>query len=255
MIELSFDGNVTDQRRTVFERSAQRWDQVINTGFDPIEIDGDILSGVRIDVSIQPIDGANGVLGQAGPTLLRQVDGLPLVGIMQFDQADVASLEAGGRFEDVILHEMAHVLGFGTLWDRKNLIQGTGTMDPRFVGASAAREFAALDPQGGNAVPISNTGGAGTRESHWRELVFGDELLTGFLSGDQRPLSRLSIASFEDLGYEVDYDGADPFVLPDFRRLAMMGITEAVRICDLCRMGRTEPVVHGAPPAEPPDGL
>ena len=57
---------------------------------------------------------------------------------------------------------------------------------------------------------------------------------------------QLAVASFEDLGYEVDYSSADPFVLPDFRALAMMGITEAVRICDLCRMGRTEPVVHGA---------
>lgn len=246
MIELRFEGDVTGERRAVFERSAQRWDQVVNTGFDPIDVNGDILTGVRIDVSIQPIDGANGVLGQAGPTILRQGSELPLAGIMEFDQADVASLEARGSFEDVILHEMAHVLGFGTLWSRKNLLQGTGTMDPRFVGSSASREFAGLDSQGGSAVPVSNTGGAGTRESHWRELVFGDELLTGFLSGNERPLSRLSVASFEDLGYEVDYSSADPFVLPDFRTLALMGITEAVRICDLCRMGRTEPVVHGA---------
>ena len=76
--------------------------------------------------------------------------------------------------------------------------------------------------------------------------MFGDELLTGFISGGVRPLSRLSIASFEDIGYEVDYSGADPFDLPSFRTLAMMGIAEAVRICDLCRMARTEPVVLGA---------
>ncbi|WP_299549386.1 leishmanolysin-related zinc metalloendopeptidase [uncultured Tateyamaria sp.] len=246
MIELTFDGDVTTERQAVFERSAARWDQVVNTGFDPIDVRGATLTGVRIDVSIRPIDGANGVLGQAGPTILRQGTELPLTGIMEFDQADVVSLETGGRFEDVILHEMAHVLGFGTLWLRQNLIAGTGTMDPRFVGTSASREFADLDPQGGNAVPISNTGGAGTRESHWRELVFGDELLTGFLSGGVRPLSRLSIASFEDIGYQVDYSSADPFELPNFRNLAMMGITEAVRICDLCRMARTEPVVLGA---------
>ncbi len=243
MITLTFAGQVSRARRAVFERAAARWDTVIETGFDPIRFEGAVLTGVRIDVSISEIDGANGILGQAGPTVLRAGSELPLTGVMEFDRADVERLEGAGSFEDVILHEMAHVLGFGTLWRRKTLIGGTGTMDPRFVGPAASREFAALDPDGGRAVPIANTGGAGTRESHWRELIFGDELLTGFLSGSDRPLSRLSVASFEDIGYEVDYGRADAFDLPSFRELALMGITEAVRTCDLCRMGRTEPIV------------
>lgn len=230
-------------RRAVFERAASRWDTVINTLFDPIQFEGTVLTGVRIDASIADIDGAEGILGRAGPTILRPQSELPLVGIMEFDRADVVKLENAGSFEDVILHEMAHVLGFGTLWDRRNLIVGTGTMDPRFVGPAASREFARLDPDGGTAVPLANTGGAGTREGHWRELVFGDELLTGFLSGNDRPLSRMSIASFEDIGYEVDYTRADTFALPSFRELALKGVTEAVRICDLCRMQRTQPVV------------
>ncbi len=242
MITLNYVTELSAGRRGVFDRAAARWDNVINTGFAPIDVDGDVLTGVRIDVMIEDIDGESGVLGQAGPTILRPDTDLPVAGIMQFDDADVANLEAGGSFEDVILHEMAHVLGFGTLWSRKGLIRGTGSMDPRFTGTASIREYAALDAAGGDAVPLSNTGGAGTREGHWRELIFGDELLTGFLSGDDRPLSRLSVAAFEDIGYEVDYARADPFVLPSFRELALMGITEAVRICDLCRVGRPEPV-------------
>ena len=152
MIALTFDGTASAERRSVFEQSANRWDQVLNTGFDPIEFEGETLTGVRIDVSIQSIDGANGVLGRAGPTVLRRETELPIAGIMEFDTADVANLEQSGRFEDVILHEMAHVLGFGTLWSRKNLVLGTGTMDPRFAGAASAREFAALDPEQGGAV-------------------------------------------------------------------------------------------------------
>ncbi len=243
MITLVFSGDMSAARRDVFEHSAAMWDRVIDSSFDPIDVDGETLRGLQIDASIEPIDGEQGVLGQAGPTALRSDTGLPVTGVMQFDEADIARLEAEGSFADVILHEMAHVLGFGTLWSAKRLIAGAGTADPRFVGPAASREYIALDPGGGSAVPVANTGGGGTREAHWRELIFGDELLTGFLSGADRPLSRMSIGSFEDIGYEVDYSAADPFELPSFRQLALMGVTEAVRTCDLCRVDRPEPIV------------
>ena len=163
---------------------------------------------------------------------------------MEFDSADLDRLEADGSLADVILHEMGHVLGFGTLFARRGLVTGSGGMDPRFLGPAAAREWAALEGTGG--VPLANTGGAGTREGHWRELIFGDELMTGFLSGAERPISRLSLAAFEDLGYRVDYAAADAYALPTFRELALMGITEAVRVCDLCRVLRPIPrVVDG----------
>ena len=241
MITLDFIGDMSAARRAVFEAAARRWDRALNTGFDPLDVDGDRLTGLAIEANIAPIDGAAGVLGQAGPTVLREDTGLPVKGGMQFDDADITRLEAEGSFADVILHEMAHVLGFGTLWTFNGLIAASGTNDPRFTGPAAAREFAALLPDGGPFVPIANTGGAGTREGHWRELIFGDELLTGFLSGTNRPLSRMSIESFEDLGYQVNYSAADPFTLPSFQKLALMGITEAVRICDLCHVDRPEP--------------
>ncbi|CUH39882.1 Leishmanolysin [Jannaschia seosinensis] len=243
MITLHYLADLPPARRALFEDAARLWDDVLDTDLPPVDHQGRTLPGLVIDVSIAPIDGPQGVLGQAGPTVLRPGTELPAAGIMAFDTADADALDAGGRLRDVILHEMAHVLGFGTLWSRQGLVAGSGSIDPRFTGMNAAREYARLDPEGGAHVPIANTGGAGTREGHWRELVFGDELLTGFLSGDHRPLSALSIASFADLGYEVDYGQADDYALPSFRDLALMGITEAVRVCDLCRMARTQPVV------------
>ncbi|WP_227269581.1 leishmanolysin-related zinc metalloendopeptidase [Roseobacter weihaiensis] len=244
MITVEFTEPVSAERQSVFTQAAARWDTILDTSLEPVTVDGQQIDGILIEAAILPIDGAAGVLGQAGPTVLRAGSELPAKGIMQFDTADTERLEQDASFADVVLHEMAHVLGFGTLWARAGLVQGSGGANPRFTGTGASREYQALtDSAGTSAVPIANTGGPGTREGHWRELIFGDELLTGFLSGAQRPISRLSVASFADLGYSVDITAADNYALPSFRELAEMGITEAVRICDLCRMGRPEPVV------------
>lgn len=246
MITVIFTGEMSALRQDVFRRAAARWDEILDTSFDPVILDGVEIDGVVITASIEPIDGAAGVLGQAGPTILSPQSERPIAGVMQFDLADVLRLELDNSFEDVVLHEMAHVLGFGTLWTRFDLISGSGTVNPRFTGIRAAREYAALTSDPDDGVPIANTGGAGTREGHWRELIFGDELLTGFLSGASRPISRMSVAAFADMGYRVDLSAADPYDLPSFRDLAQMGLMEAVRACDLCRMDRPEPVVLGA---------
>ncbi len=136
---------------------------------------------------------------------------------MRFDVADLDALEQAGFLDEVIVHEMGHVLGIGTIWSTLDLLQGAGTDDPYFTGAAALQAF--LDVGGavyaGNPVPVANTGGAGTRDAHWRESVFDNELMTGFLNGGvANPLSVVSIASLEDLGYVVDLGAADAYALP-----------------------------------------
>ncbi|MGH7546309.1 MAG: hypothetical protein ACREKI_09020, partial [Gemmatimonadota bacterium] len=70
----------------------------------------------------------------------------------------------------------------------------------------------------GNKVPVEGTpAGPGTRDSHWRELVFDNELMTGFLNsgpGVENPLSEVTTASFWDMGYLVNLAGSDPYTLP-----------------------------------------
>src|SRR6185295_12404292 len=111
-----------------------------------------------------------------------------------------------GTLDDVILHEMGHVLGFGGLWDdpSKDLILNAGTADPTFTGAQALIAFD--NTNGGNTyvgakIPVENTGGPGTADSHWRESVFENELMTGFISSPGNPMSLTTVESFVDLGY------------------------------------------------------
>jgi len=140
-------------------------------------------------------------------------------------------LENEGLLQAVILHEMGHVLGFGTLWGPQffNLLQDPSDPDPvppladtHFTGADA---IAAFNAAGGTAytgakVPVMNIGGAGTVNSHWRDEVFDPELMTGFLSAGPNPLSAISVRSLQDLGYTVSVAGADPFTLAPGLRIA-----------------------------------
>jgi hypothetical protein len=171
------------------------------------------VDDLLVVVRLEPIDGAGATLGQAGPCVLRGAGAAPVLGLMRFDTADLATLEASGRLDAVVLHEMLHVMGFGTLWSAPLLV-GAGGTDPIFTGAGALDAFLNFDNGGtyaGAKVPVENSGGAGTRDSHWRDSVFRNELMTGYISGARQPLSRTTAAALADQGYAVDLAASDPF--------------------------------------------
>ena len=224
VIDVRFKGGLTDAQQAAFATAAERWGRIITADVPAVVVDGETVDDIVIDADGMAIDGPKGILGRAGPTMLRPGSFLPAAGMMSFDSADLAMMEADGSLVSVIVHEMAHVLGFGAIWEELGLRAGAGTDDPTFTGAAAMREYAAMT--GGaatRAVPLANAGGPGTRNSHWREDVFGNELMTGLLDAAPNPLSRLTIAAFEDMGYAVDYASADAFELPSVLALAQLG--------------------------------
>jgi hypothetical protein len=174
---------------------------------------GTTTDDILIIVQIAPIDGVGRVLGRAGPCGIRTNSRLPFIGFLLLDADDLLP-NAGDRWvTHIIAHEIGHVLGFGTIWDELELITGAGTNNPRFTGTHAVEEFQTLGGSGN--VPVENTGGEATRDSHWRESVFAHELMTGFAAapGTFQPLSRVSVASIRDLGYVVDMAAADDYSL------------------------------------------
>lgn len=184
-----------------------------------------VIDDVVIHVVIEPIDGEGGVLGAAGPCFVRNSNLLPTIGIMILDSADVDRMAAQGHLGEVIVHEMGHVLGIGTLWEYMGLLHEpavAGVTDPLlfdtfFAGWEAIDAFNALGGavRSGNRVPVQNTGRTGSINGHWRESVLDRELMTPYLDiGVFNPLSAISVASLADLGYLVDPSGADPYVVP-----------------------------------------
>ena len=213
-IKVIFTGGLSPSQQDIFQLAADRWAEIISADLPPIAEDNGPVDLI-IHASGENIDGTGGVLGSAGPTRIRSSNSRPVEGMMRFDSADLTQMENSGELQDVIIHEMGHVLGIGTLWDHLGLIVDAGNNNPEFVGENAMREYAALKGLSNpTRVPVANTGGQGTAGGHWRETVFDTELMTGYDDPGRNALSRLTVASLQDLGYQVDYDKADPYILP-----------------------------------------
>jgi hypothetical protein len=247
-IKVRVLGGLTTTQTTTFTEAAEFWSKIIVADVPTAVVEGEKIDDLLIEAVGTLIDGRDGILGQAGPTHIRPGSLIPAKGYMEFDRADLARMEGDGNLLSVIVHEMGHVLGLGTLWRQKGLLKSTGTANPVFIGQTAMREFGILE--GNNQplpVPIENTGEPGTREGHWRESVFGNELMTGFINSGKNPLSRLTVAALQDMGYQITFDAADPYALPSHLHLSMMGIwaEEHQHRCCACGYQRrgAEPII------------
>ncbi|MEI2699928.1 MAG: leishmanolysin-related zinc metalloendopeptidase [Microthrixaceae bacterium] len=221
-ITLRLDPSMRAEFRYAFEAAAERWERVLVAGAPDARLDlpqglfgwvpgfSGRVDDVLIDARGGVIDGPGKVLGQAGGLLVRQPDWQPYWGIMNFDEADLDVLHSEGRLDQVILHEMGHVLGLGANWLFTGMVQDL-LVDPAYSGSAGVAAFQELG--GDRWVPLENGGGLGTAVGHWRESVFGDELMTGYLGSRPVVMSRVTVAALADLGYGVDLSAADPYTL------------------------------------------
>ena len=164
---------------------------------------GKLIDDLYISAELTTIDGVGGVLGQAGPTATWTANDLTAAGLMQFDSADAQTFDSLGLWGDIVIHEMMHVLGFGTLWERHDLVDGVKYIGPEGVAAYAESHV------GATFIPVEDGGGSGTAGGHWDEETLGNELMTGYIENDGNPatvdnfLSEFSVMSLADLGYAV----------------------------------------------------
>ena len=239
-IELVFLDALSPSQQAAFESAANIWGNIITTDIADISfapqpvmandcvagqpLVTDTVDDVRIYVKVETIDGANGVVANAGPCVTRGHSMLPTLGFMRFDLVDLTNLENAGSLLDLVLHEMGHVLGIGSLWGPGpigfNLIVNPSVpsnagADTHFTGPLA---IAAFDDAGGTTytggakVPVANMGVAGPSDGHWRESLLREEIMTPFfVAGQTQPLSAITVESLADLGYRVDVSRADAF--------------------------------------------
>jgi Big-like domain-containing protein/leishmanolysin len=241
-IVVRFLTEPTFEEAVAFAQAEVRWEQVIRGDLVNGSVDvkagecgtgtpalNEVVDDVLILASFRNLDGPGNILAQAGPCLIRdannddqfEVGDLPGVGVMTFDAEDLDFVQQNGVLGAVVMHEMGHVLGIGSLWSSMKLLAdpvrvGGSAADPHFTGTKALNAF---DAAGGASypdakVPVENTGGAGTVDSHWRESIFDTELMTGFVDLTSNPLSAVTAASLADEGYQIDQTKTDAYQLP-----------------------------------------
>jgi len=116
-----------------------------------------------------------------------------------------------GYLKDIVTHELAHVLGIGTIWEKNGnslINRSTNTYKAdSYAGRAYGEVTGTLQP---TAVPVE----AGSY-GHWDENALQNELLTPYAEsiGTKMPLSEVTIASLRDLGWNVNYGAADNFSL------------------------------------------
>jgi PKD repeat protein len=229
---------LTSTQREAMDAAVARWEEFMTAGLTPVPLVrsagtcggasvpalDETVDDLVVYIEFGPIDGPEGILGSAGPCRIRGTL-QPLLGGMRFDTADLATLESRGQLGDVMLHELGHVLGIGTVWQLAGLAEDLTDPAPApindswFSGAFATSAFLAIggdEYDDGPIVPIENDNVAfseGSLNRHWRESVFENELMSPAIGTGANPLSVVTSESLRDLGYEVTSSPADPYSL------------------------------------------
>ena len=241
-IELVFvDQGVYDHREKEWIRQAARkWESIITEGLpdassyatepytftafwgETFTVD-DRIDDIRIYVGAWNQPDKN-TLAWGGARHVRGDSYLPMVATFAFNSAKMDRIERLNGFYSIALHEMAHCLGF-TDWywepEQLDLIRSPSVDNPgadsHFIGIKA---IAAFNQAGGwnyqgAKVPLENHPdiSQASRDSHWRTAVFQNEVMDTY-AGIGQYLSEVTIAVFEDMGYQVDYSQADSYTLP-----------------------------------------
>ncbi len=202
----------TTAQQQIIQQAVDRWEEIIVGDLPNVTYQGRVIDDLVIAFSSITIDGTGSVLGQARPRRFAMTQGCPIAASSNWTRPMSTSMQNSGTLLSVLEHEIAHVLGFGVLWDSLGLLSGTRTSSPGYTGANAVAAYNAIFGTNVTSIPVEADGGSGTALAHWEESVLGNELMTGWInSGQTNPLSRITIASLADLGYQVNLSAADTY--------------------------------------------
>lgn len=245
-ITLVFEeGAFTPEQQGMIRAAADRWEQLVVGAIPPNSemppairdsclasisgVGGGVISPELGDVDlfggllvfIRSFYEDSSLLGRGGPCYWN--GRLPNYGFVMVNDANLGSMTSTATLTQVMTHELGHILGVGPLWRMRGedlLRPGTAhcldsSLDPglprTYKGAGGVAEYLLLGGEG--EPPTDPTCG------HWQESRFGNEMMTpttrlSEAATNPDPVSRMTLASLADLGYEVVMALADEYTLP-----------------------------------------
>ena len=210
-IEIVYTGYVSNTLKLSVQRCVDRWESVITGDLpDKGDIDDLRMEVIQTDTLVQ-----GQYIGWAQPLTVRNTTdntGLTrLKGGLPYQSRILIASEALeydiDMLDGLVLHEIGHALGFGTTYAWKkhrkyHLLYGWYLTAPNVL---TILEIMQPD-QNLIGILLNSDGG------HWNDLVIGDELMiAGWWYPKKSPLSKITIAALDDMGYTVDYDQSDPY--------------------------------------------
>lgn len=207
LFNIVFRGSWSARQRDMILQARCVWDDVIvSRKSSDTRIVDIVIDGVNID-------GRGGILGQAGPDSIFKSGSWIYTGGggMELDVADMMAMSEL-QFISLVVHEMGHILGIGTLWKENGLVSSY-----KFIGTNAVAMFAKEYDVVTDYVQIEEDGSLGTRGSHWDETgnrissstlrdrygrVLQYTVMTGWLEYTNH-LASFTGASMIDMGYNV----------------------------------------------------
>ncbi|MEJ0018377.1 MAG: Ig-like domain-containing protein [Acetobacteraceae bacterium] len=193
--------------------AAWDWEQIVVVDLPADLTAVGLVDDLRINIVVGALDGAGGALAS---TQLLQVragaNGLPSLAQITLDATDIAGMDFD-TLRAVFDHEIAHAMGFGFLWSSLGLLNPATPSNPGFIGKNAVAAYDSIFGTSATQVPVDDRSGAAP--THWRESVFGNELMTPLLdaTGPYR-ISAVTIGAMRDMGYGVNLATAQGYIKP-----------------------------------------
>lgn len=226
---------LSNAARNAVVKAAKFWEDVIP--YSPFN------RSQTFTINVNGIAENSDVLAYAGPSRSAIVPGgkrLPTAGIASINtRYNVDYNQAPDFLRNIMIHELGHAFGIGTLWEdnTQNLIDRTTAT----YRANSYAGWAFGELKGSfTPTPISVEPSV---FGHWEEGLLKQELMTPHVEGVgiATPLSQVTIAALNDLGWMVNYGAAEAYTLPT-------GISSAWTEPDLNRLTLTSSVAPTAAP-------